>query len=96
MGLARRALLTEAEITARLAGIPGWTRKGNRITRTWKLKDFREALAFVNKVGALAESMNHHPEIFNSWAMVRLTLTTHDRGGLTNLDFELAKKIDAL
>lgn len=94
--MARRTLLTEAEISARLAEISKWARKGNAITRTWKFKDFREALAFINKVGALAETMNHHPEIYNSWATVRLTLTTHDKGGLTDLDFDLAKKIDFL
>jgi len=50
----------------------------------------------VNRIGGLAESMDHHPDIYNSWATVRLSLTTHDRGGLTNLDFALAMKIDAL
>jgi len=93
--VARRTLLTEDEIQARLAEIPKWKREGKTISRTWKFRDFPEALAFINKVGALAESMNHHPDIDNSWATVRLVLTTHDKGGLTNLDFELAKKIDA-
>ncbi|MBI4415735.1 MAG: 4a-hydroxytetrahydrobiopterin dehydratase [Euryarchaeota archaeon] len=94
--MARRTLLTEEEITAHMAEIPKWTWKGNYIERTWKFKDFRQALAFINKVGELAEEMNHHPDIYNSWATVRFRLTTHDRGGLTALDFELAKKIDAL
>ena len=79
-----------------LRELPEWTREGNAITRTRKFRDFREALRFINRVGELAEAMNHHPDIYNSWATVRLTLTTHDRGGLTNLDFELAKKIEAL
>jgi 4a-hydroxytetrahydrobiopterin dehydratase len=94
--MARRTLLTEDEIAARLADIPQWKRDRKGITRTWKFHDFSEALAFINKVGARAESMDHHPDIYNSWATVRLVLTTHDKGGLTNLDFELAKKIDAL
>jgi len=94
--MARRKLLTEAEIAARLADVLKWTRLGNAITRSWEFEDFAEALAFINKVGALAEAMNHHPDIVNSWNKVTLTLTTHDRGGLTDLDFELAKKIDAL
>jgi len=94
--MARRSLLSEEEIAARLREVPGWSRVGKTITREWKFRDFPEALAFINKVGALAESMNHHPDISNSWATVRLTLTTHDRGGLTNLDFELAKKINDL
>ena len=94
--MARPKLLTESEIAARLAEVPKWTRIGNAITRAWEFEDFAEALAFINKVGALAEAMNHHPDIVNSWNKVTLTLTTHDRGGLTDLDFELAKKIDAL
>ena len=94
--MARRRLLTDAEIAARLAEVPKWTRIGSAITRSWEFEDFAEALAFINKVGALAEAMNHHPDIVNSWNKVTLTLTTHDRGGLTELDFELAKKIDAL
>ena len=94
--MARRKLLTDAEIAARLAEVPKWTRMGNAITRSWEFEDFAEALAFIIKVGALAEAMNHHPDIVNSWNKVTLTLTTHDRGGLTELDFELAKKIDPL
>jgi 4a-hydroxytetrahydrobiopterin dehydratase len=94
--MARRKLLTDAEIAARLAEVPTWTRIGNGITRSWKFEDFAEALEFIDQVGALAEAMNHHPDIVNSWNKVTLTLTTHDRGGLTDFDFELAKKIDAL
>lgn len=94
--MARRTLLSEEDIASRLAEVPRWKREGKSITRTWKFRDFPAALAFINKVGALAESMNHHPDIYNSWATVRLVLTTHDKGGLTNLDFDLAKKIDAL
>jgi 4a-hydroxytetrahydrobiopterin dehydratase len=94
--MARRTLLSEEDIASRLAEISLWKREGKSITRTWKFRDFPAALAFINKVGALAESMNHHPDIYNSWATVRLVLTTHDKGGLTNLDFDLAKKIDAL
>ena len=94
--MARRTLLPDAEIETRLQEISQWSQTGKAISRTWKFRDFPEALRFINKVGELAEAMNHHPDIYNSWATVRLTLTTHDRGGLTNLDFELAKKIDGL
>jgi 4a-hydroxytetrahydrobiopterin dehydratase len=94
--MARRTLLSESEIAVRLKEIPLWSREGDSITRTWKFKDFPAALRFINKAGERAESMDHHPDIYNSWATVRLTLTTHDRGGLTNLDFDLAKQIDAL
>ncbi len=92
----RRSLFSEAEIAARLQDIPRWTREGKAITRTWTFEDFPAALAFINRVGGLAEAANHHPDIFNSWATVRLSLTTHDAGGLTNRDFDLARKIDRL
>jgi 4a-hydroxytetrahydrobiopterin dehydratase len=94
--VARRSLLSADEIAARLREVPGWSRASNAIERTWTFRDFSEALGFINKVGAVAESMNHHPDIANSWATVRLTLTTHDKGGLTSLDFDLAKKISSL
>jgi 4a-hydroxytetrahydrobiopterin dehydratase len=94
--MARRKLLSEVEVQARLAEVPKWTRQGDAITRAWEFEDFPPALAFINNVGALAEEANHHPDIANSWNRVTLTLTTHDRGGLTDLDFELAKRIDAL
>src|SRR2546430_1969105 len=64
--IARRTLLTEDEIQARLGEIPPWKQEGKTISRTWKFRDFPEALPFTNKVGALSESMNHHPDIYNS------------------------------
>ena len=76
--------------------VPYWKRTGSLITRTWTCVDFPQALAFINRVGQLAEEANHHPDIHNSWATVTLTLTTHDAGGLTDRDFDLARKIDAL
>lgn len=91
-----RKLLSEAEIASRLSHVSKWARKGNAIERSWRFKDFREALMFINQIGELAEAANHHPDIYNSWNRVTLSLTTHDRGGLTDLDFNLAKKIDAL
>ena len=96
ISMARRKLLAEDEIVARLAEVPRWMRKGSAIARTWEFEDFPPALVFINRVGALAEEANHHPDIANSWNRVTLTLTTHDRGGLTGLDFALAKRIDAL
>lgn len=92
----RRSLLTDAEIASRLADVPAWTRAGQALERTWTFQDFPEALAFINRVGEVAEAADHHPDISNSWNRVTLRLTTHDRGGLTSLDFDLAKKIDSL
>jgi 4a-hydroxytetrahydrobiopterin dehydratase len=94
--MARRQLLSEAEISDRLREVPHWRREGKGITRTWTFEDFPPALAFINRVGELAEAANHHPDIYNSWNRVRLSLTTHDSGGLTDRDFALAKGIDAL
>jgi 4a-hydroxytetrahydrobiopterin dehydratase len=73
-----------------------WQRQGNSIVRTVTLKDFASALAWVNRVGELAEKRNHHPDIAISWNKVTLTLSTHSAGGLTGLDLELAREIDAL
>ncbi len=94
--MARRKLLPEAEIEVRLRKVPAWRREGAAITREWIFEDFPPALAFINRVGGLAEAANHHPDIFNSWNRVRLSLTTHDAGGLTDRDFALAKRIDGL
>lgn len=94
--MVRRTLLSESEIAERLRETPQWRRDGKTIVRSWTFEGFPPALAFINRVGELAEAMDHHPDIYNSWATVRLSLTTHDAGGLTALDFELARKISAL
>jgi 4a-hydroxytetrahydrobiopterin dehydratase len=74
-----------------------WAREGETLVRDWKLADFAEAIAFVNRVAALAEQQDHHPDILvHGWNKVRLTLSTHSEGGLTAADFELAGKIDGL
>lgn len=91
-----RRRLSEDKIEARLAEVPAWRREGDAITRHWTFEDFPAALAFINRVGDLAESQDHHPDIFNSWNRVTLKLATHDAGGLTDKDFALAKRIDLL
>jgi len=87
--------LTEQEISTRLKGISGWERKGQDISRLYIFSGFVAAMAFVNHVADLAERMDHHPDILIQYKKVKLTLSTHSEGGLTNLDFDLAKKIDA-
>ena len=87
--------LTEKEIIERLKKIPGWERQGEEITRLYTFSGFIPAMAFVNHVADLAESMDHHPDILIQYRKVRLTLSTHSAGGLTDLDFTLAQKIDA-
>jgi 4a-hydroxytetrahydrobiopterin dehydratase len=90
------ATLPEAEIAERLAATE-WERDGDAISRDLKFGDFAEALAFVDRVGAVAEELNHHPDILlHGWNRVRLTASTHSEGGLTENDFELARRVDAL
>ncbi len=88
--------LSDDEIRQRLQGSP-WARDGNAIAREWKLADFAEAIAFVNSVAELAQEADHHPDILvHGWNKVRLELSTHSAGGLTDADLALARRIDAL
>lgn len=83
-------------MTAPTAG-PGWTREKAALTREWTLEDFPAALAWVVRVGEVAEAQGHHPDILiHGWNKVRLTLSTHSAGGLTEADERLAAAIDAL
>jgi len=87
----------EAEIEAHLQAVPLWTRDGQSIVRDLKLRDFAEALAYVNVVGGVAEEQGHHPDILiHGWNRVRLRLSTHAIGGLSRNDFVLAARLDAL
>ena len=88
--------LTSAQIKTSLASVPDWKKKGDAITRTYEFKDFPAAIKFVNALAKLAEKANHHPDIDIRWNKVKLTLSTHDAGGLTTKDFALANKFDAL
>lgn len=76
----------------------GWTLRTDRdaIQKTYTFQDFNEAFGFMSRVALQAEKMNHHPEWFNVWNRVEITLTTHDAGGLSVLDLELARWADAL
>ena len=77
---------------------PGWTRSddGVALTRTYRFKDFAEAFAFLTRVAAHAEAVDHHPEFTSVWNRVDFRLTTHDAGGVTARDIELARAIDGL
>jgi 4a-hydroxytetrahydrobiopterin dehydratase len=90
------ALLSDDDIQARLDRLPGWRRDGDSITRELKFDDFQGSVDFVNRITPPAEEMNHHPDIAISWNKVTLTLSSHSEGGLTENDFELATRIDAL
>ncbi len=90
------ALLSDEEIDRRLETLTEWERDGDAITRDFKNADFKESVAFVNRVMPVAEAMNHHPDLAISWDTVTVTITTHSEGGLTENDFDLASRIDAL
>jgi 4a-hydroxytetrahydrobiopterin dehydratase len=95
------APLDHAEIQQRLAGRDSWRlsegRSPDAIEREWTLADFAAAVAFVNRVAEVSERANHHPDVLlHGWNKVRLTLSTHSQGGLTDADFELADQIDLL
>lgn len=89
-------LLDKEALRRELAATPGWELAADVIVKTEKLKDFKEAMAFVNRVAEVAEAENHHPDITIRWNMVTLTLSTHDAGGLTEYDFRLARRLNEL
>jgi 4a-hydroxytetrahydrobiopterin dehydratase len=90
-------VLSDQEIDQRLAG-GQWRRRDQKmIAREWKFEDFRGAIAFVDRVADAAEAANHHPDILvHGWNKVRLELSTHSEGGITEADFALAARIDQL
>jgi 4a-hydroxytetrahydrobiopterin dehydratase len=90
-------LLSEEQIEEELTGLPGWTRAGDNhaIAKSFRFRDFNEAFAFMTRVGLAAEKADHHPNWSNSWNRVDITLTTHDAGGITCRDIELAKIIES-
>jgi 4a-hydroxytetrahydrobiopterin dehydratase len=88
--------LSETEISTRLKSLPDWKIESGELTRTFTFKDFVGSLAFVNKVGELAEKAGHHPDIDIRYNRVRLGLVTHDAGGITAKDFDLASAANKL
>jgi 4a-hydroxytetrahydrobiopterin dehydratase len=86
--------LDDATVTERLGGLSGWTRDADTITKQYRCGSFPDAIAFVVRIGFVAEAANHHPDIDVRWRNVSVALSTHDAGGLTTLDFDLAARID--
>lgn len=86
--------LAEETIAERMTEIPKWTEVNGELQRTFKFGDFVESMAFVNKVADAAEAARHHPDILIRYNKVTLTVSTHDAGGITRLDFELAARCD--
>ncbi len=89
-------LLTEAEIQERAKVLSGWTVEDSKLQISRTFKNFIQAIEFVNKLVEPAESAGHHPDIEISYNKVKITLTTHDAGGLTQKDFDLAEKISQI
>lgn len=94
--MSKRTLLTDAEIVKALGELDGWEHKGDKLHRTFTFADFVQAWGFMARAALLAEAMNHHPEWFNVYRTVRVDLSTHDAGGITLMDVELARKMNAL
>jgi 4a-hydroxytetrahydrobiopterin dehydratase len=90
------ARLSDAEIDERLEGLDGWERSGDAIVKQFDNGDFKGSVDFVDRLTPEAEEMNHHPDLEISWKTVTVTITTHSEGGLTENDFQLARRIDAL
>ncbi len=90
------AKLNATQIKSGLTKVPAWRKRGRTISRTFQFKDFPAAVKFVNALARLAEKAWHHPDIDIRWNKVKLTLTTHDAGGLTGKDFKLARQFDRL
>ena len=86
--------MDQDELATATAALDGWKVEAGKLTKTYKFADFVEAFGFMSKVALVAEKMNHHPEWFNVYHTVRVELTTHDAGGITALDFELAGVMD--
>lgn len=93
--MARPIKLADADVAARLQTLPGWSLEAGKLHKVFTFKDFVEAWSFMSAVALAAEAMGHHPEWSNVWNRVTVDLTTHDAGGITTLDFDLATRMEA-
>jgi 4a-hydroxytetrahydrobiopterin dehydratase len=94
--MAERKKLSDEEIAARMKELPGWSVVNGKIHKEFTFKDFVEAFGFMTRAALIADGMNHHPDWSNVYNRVSVNLDTHDLGGISTLDFALAKKLDAL
>ncbi len=88
--------LSDIEIQRRLGSLPGWSRKGDVLTKIFQFRDFTGSMELVNNIARVAERANHHPDIDIRYNKVIIALTTHDAGGITKKDLDLATEIEAL
>jgi 4a-hydroxytetrahydrobiopterin dehydratase len=91
-----RNKLSESQIRDRLVALPGWTYEAGKLHREYRFADFVAAFGFMASASLVAQAMDHHPEWFNVYASVRIDLTTHDAGGVTERDFALAERMEGL
>ena len=91
-----RKVLDRQALAAEVGSLNDWKAEGTVLKKALKFENFAAALGYVNRVGELAEAADHHPDISFGWGYAEISLTTHDRGGITDVDIALAKKIDSL
>ena len=89
-----RRKLGASEIAPKLAELTGWRAENDILSKRFEFADFAAALRFVNRAGEIAEHFDHHPDIAFGWGYAEINLTTHDRGGLTEFDFAVAREIE--
>ncbi len=94
--MARPSKLDPSAVETWLAAHPGWEREGDALARTYALPDFATALAFAVRVGMIAEKRDHHPDLQIGWGKAKATWSTHDAGGITQLDLDLAEATDGI
>jgi 4a-hydroxytetrahydrobiopterin dehydratase len=91
------SVLSDEDVQAKLGELgEGWEKYGNSLRREFRFDDFTGAVDFVNKLTPIANELNHHPDVFLSWGLARISLISHSEHGITEKDFELAKKLDEL
>jgi len=88
------AKLSDAEVSEKLAALPGWERHENSIRKLFRFKEFMDGIKFLNRVAAKAEAADHHPDVTINYTRVTMTCSTHDQGGITEKDFKLATEIE--
>ena len=91
-----RKILDPDQLADALKALDGWSVDGGMLKKRLTFEDFAASLAYVNRVGELAEAVDHHPDITFGWGYAELSLTTHDRGGITDVDLSLARSVDGL
>ena len=92
----KRKRLSSEEIEANLSGLNDWTIGNDKLSKKFEFANFRESLSFVNRVGEIAERLDHHPDVLFGWGYAEFFITTHDAGGITANDFALARAINEI